>query len=177
MESFFQIWKCADAPHQLDERNIVDVNGIFHKIFHKMISYLNRLTINTRLFSPKIIISLFASEYSCFLSIHPTAIESELAHNTTATLIKLAGTNYVDSGNCQMSRQLWTNSLVKKFLLLLERETQSVQKRGKQRISIGTKLTLREADFNQFTRLKNQLVVAVRDFSKEENLPLCKWNW
>ena len=28
-----------------------------------------------------------------------------------------------------------------------------------------------EADFNQFIGLRNQLVVAVRDFSKEENLP------
>ena len=28
-----------------------------------------------------------------------------------------------------------------------------------------------EADFNQFIRLRNQLVVAVRDFSKEEHLP------
>ena len=28
-----------------------------------------------------------------------------------------------------------------------------------------------EADFNQFIRLRNQLVVAVRDFSREENLP------
>ena len=28
-----------------------------------------------------------------------------------------------------------------------------------------------EADCNQFTRLRNQPVVAVRDFSKEENLP------
>ena len=28
-----------------------------------------------------------------------------------------------------------------------------------------------EADFNHFIRLRNQLVVAVRDFSKEENLP------
>ena len=28
-----------------------------------------------------------------------------------------------------------------------------------------------EADFNQFNRLRSQLVVEVRDFSKEENLP------
>ena len=28
-----------------------------------------------------------------------------------------------------------------------------------------------EAHFNQFIRLRNPLVVAVRDFSKEENLP------
>ena len=31
-------------------------------------------------------------------------------------------------------------------------------------------LTMGEADFNQFIRLRYQLVVAVRDFSKEENL-------
>ena len=30
---------------------------------------------------------------------------------------------------------------------------------------------MREADFNQFLRLRNQLVVAVRDFSKEQKLP------
>ena len=30
---------------------------------------------------------------------------------------------------------------------------------------------MRKAAFNQFIRLRNQLVVAVRDFSKEENLP------
>ena len=32
-------------------------------------------------------------------------------------------------------------------------------------------LTMGEVDFNQFIRLRNQLVVAVRDFSKEENRP------
>ena len=32
-------------------------------------------------------------------------------------------------------------------------------------------LTKGEADFNQFIRLMNQLVVAVRDFSKKETLP------
>ena len=30
---------------------------------------------------------------------------------------------------------------------------------------------MEETDFNQFIRLRNQLVVAVRDHSKEENLP------
>ena len=36
---------------------------------------------------------------------------------------------------------------------------------------LAQNLTMGEADFNQFIRLRNQLVVAVRDFSKEENLP------
>ena len=37
--------------------------------------------------------------------------------------------------------------------------------------ALAQNLTLGEADFIQFIRLRNQLVVAVRDFSKEENLP------
>ena len=36
---------------------------------------------------------------------------------------------------------------------------------------LAQNLTMGEADFNQFIRLRNQLVVAVRDFSEEENLP------
>ena len=32
-------------------------------------------------------------------------------------------------------------------------------------------LTMGEADFNPFIRLRNQLVVAIRDFSKEDSLP------
>ena len=36
---------------------------------------------------------------------------------------------------------------------------------------LAQNLTMGEADFNQFNRLRNQLVVAVRDVSKEENLP------
>ena len=41
-----------------------------------------------------------------------------------------------------------------------------------ERFRLARNFTMREADFNQFIRLRNQLVVAVRDFSKEENLPL-----
>ena len=33
-------------------------------------------------------------------------------------------------------------------------------------------LTMREADFNQFMRLRNQLVMAAENFDREENLPL-----
>ena len=36
---------------------------------------------------------------------------------------------------------------------------------------LAQNLTMGKTDFNQFIRLKNQLVVAGRDFSKEENLP------
>ena len=36
---------------------------------------------------------------------------------------------------------------------------------------LAQNLKMGETDFNQFIRLRNQLVVAVRGFSKEENLP------
>ena len=35
---------------------------------------------------------------------------------------------------------------------------------------LAQNLTMGEADFNQFSLLRNQLVFAVKDFSKEENL-------
>ena len=39
---------------------------------------------------------------------------------------------------------------------------------------LAQNLTMVKADFNQFVRLRNQLVVEVRDFSKEENIPPLK---
>ena len=36
---------------------------------------------------------------------------------------------------------------------------------------LAQNFTMGEADFFQFIRLRNQLVVAIRDFCKEENLP------
>ena len=69
-----------------------------------------------------------------------------------------------------MPRQIWTTFLFQKFFRLLGRETQSVQEGRKQTISMAQTLTMGEPDFDQFVRLRNQLVVAVRDFSREENL-------
>ena len=61
--------------------------------------------------------------------------------------------------------------MVQKFFRLLGRETQSVQEGQNKQFRLVQNLTMGEADFNQFIRLRNQLVVAVRVFSKEENLP------
>ena len=46
------------------------------------------------------------------------------------------------------------------------------KKDEKKQFQLPQNLTKGEADFNQFIRLRNQLVVGVGDFSKEENLPL-----
>ena len=41
----------------------------------------------------------------------------------------------------------------------------------KKQFRLAQNLTMGEADFNQFLRLRNQLVFSVRDFNTEQNLP------
>ena len=59
--------------------------------------------------------------------------------------------------------------LGRKFFRLLGREL--FKRDEKKQFALAQNLTMGEADINQFVRLRNQLVVAVRDFSNEENLP------
>ena len=92
-----------------------------------------------------------------------------MAYNTTASLDKLTCTDYVDFGNCQdrFGRFSWSKNSFDYFDVKLK-----VFKRDEDKqFRLARNLTMGEADFNQFIRLRNQLVVAVRDFSKEDNLP------
>ena len=92
-----------------------------------------------------------------------------MAYNTAATLDKLVCTDYVDFGKCQdrFGRSLWSKNSFDYLDLKLK-----VFKRDKNKqFRLAQNLTMGEPDFNHFFRLRNQLVVAVRDFSKEENLP------
>ena len=89
--------------------------------------------------------------------------------NTTATLDKLACTDYVDFGKCQdrFGQISWSKNSSDYLDVKLK-----VFKRDENRqFRLAQNLTMGEVDFNQFIRLRSQLVVAVRDFSKEENLP------
>ena len=89
-----------------------------------------------------------------------------MTYNTTATLDKLAGTNYVDFGKSQ--DRFGQISSSKKFFIYLDVKLKNEQFRLAQNLTMG------EADFNQFIGLSNQLVVAVRDFSKGEICAMCK---
>ena len=92
-----------------------------------------------------------------------------MAYNTTTSLDKLACTDYVDFGNCQdrFRRFSWSKTSFDYWDVKLK-----VFKRDENKqFRLGHNLTMGEAVFNQFISLRNQLVVAVRDFSKEENLP------
>ena len=95
--------------------------------------------------------------------------EFEMAYNTTTNLDKLACTDYVDFGKCRdrFGRISWSESSIDYLDVKLKvfKNDENKQFRVAQNLKLG------EADFNQFLRLRSQLVVAVRDFSKEENLP------
>ena len=92
-----------------------------------------------------------------------------MVYNITETLDKLACTDYVDFGKCQdrFGRISWSKSSFD----YLDVKLKVFKRDENKQIGLAQNLTMGEADFNQFIRLWNQLVAAVRDFSEEENLP------
>ena len=92
-----------------------------------------------------------------------------MAYNTTASLDKLTCTNYVDFGKSldRFGRFSWTkidsNYLDIKLKVFKRKEKDAVF-RLRQIFSMG------EADFNQFIRKRNQLVVAADNFLREQIL-------
>ena len=92
-----------------------------------------------------------------------------MAYNTTACLDKLSCTDYVDFGKCQDTFRRFSCSKIDSNYLdiklkVFKREDKNAEFRLSQIFSMG------EADFNQFIRQRNQLVVAADNFLREENL-------
>ena len=89
-----------------------------------------------------------------------------MAYNTTETLEKLTCTDYVDFGRCQdrFGRISWSKkdySYLQIKLKVFKREDKNAEFRLRQNLSMG------EADFNQFIRQRNQIVVAADNFLRE----------
>ena len=91
-----------------------------------------------------------------------------MAYNITASLDKLTCTDYVNFGNCQdgFGRLSWSKNDSK----YLDVKLKVFKKVDKKEFRLVQNLTIGEEDFNQFMRLKNQLVNAAEDFAREENL-------
>ena len=92
-----------------------------------------------------------------------------MAYNTTETLDKLTCTDYVDFGKCQnrFGRFSWTkndSNYLDIKLKVFKREDKNAEFRLRQNFSMG------KADFNQFIRQRNQLVLAAENFLRERNL-------
>ena len=90
-------------------------------------------------------------------------------YNITASLDKLTCTDYVDFGKSQdrFGRFSWSkndSNYLDIKLKVFKREDKNAEFRLRQNFSMG------EADFNQFIRQRNQLVVAADNFLREQNL-------
>ena len=93
-----------------------------------------------------------------------------MAYNTTASLDKLTCIDYVDFDKSldRFGRVSWTkndSNYLDIKLKVFKREDKNAKFRLRQNLSMG------EADFNQFIRQRNQLVVALDNFLREQNLP------
>ena len=91
-----------------------------------------------------------------------------MAYNTTASLDKLTCTDYVDFGKCQdrFGQFSWS----KNDSNYLDVKLKVFRKDDKKEFRLVQNLTMGEADFNHFMRLRNQLVNAAENFAREENL-------
>ena len=91
-----------------------------------------------------------------------------MAYNTNASLDKLTCTDYVDFGKRQdqFGHFSWSKNDSNYFDGC---KSQSIQESWQERVPTGPKSFNGEADFNQFMRLRNQLVNAAENFAREEN--------
>ena len=117
----------------------------------------------------QIIVQLSFSKIKSLLSATSILSRSPIAYNTTASLDKLAGTDYVDVDKSQdrFGRFSWSkrdSNYLDIKLKVFKREDKNAEFRLKQNHSMG------EVDFNQFIRQRNPLVVAADNFLREQNL-------
>ena len=91
-----------------------------------------------------------------------------MAYNTTASLDKLTCTDYVDFGKVQ--DRFGRFSCSKNDSNYLDVKLKVFKKDDNKQFRLVQNLTMGEADFNQFMRLRNQLVNAAKKFAREENL-------
>ena len=91
-----------------------------------------------------------------------------MTYNTTAPLDKLTCTDYVDFGKCQdrFGQIPWSRNDSN----YLDVKLKVFRKDDKKEFRMVQNLTMGEADFNQFMRLRNQLVNAAEKFAREKNL-------
>ena len=121
-------------------------------------------------YSSQIIVQLYFSKINSLLSATSLLSRSPLAYNTTDTLDKLACTDYVDFRKCQdrFGQSSWSkndSNYLEIKIKVFNSEDENAEFRLRKNLSMG------EADFNQFTRQSNQLVVAADNFLREQNFP------
>ena len=110
----------------------------------------------------------FIHELKSLLSATSILSRSPRAYNTTVFLDKLTCIDYVEFGKCQdrFGQFSWS----KNDFNYLDVKLKVSKKDDKKEFRLFQNLTMGEADFNQFMRLRNQLFNAAENFAREEIL-------
>ena len=110
----------------------------------------------------------FFHKNKSFLSAISILTRSPMTYNNTASLDKSTCTDYVDFGKCQerFGQFFWS----KNDSNYLDVKLKVFRKDDKKEFRLVQHLTMGEAYFKQFMRLKYQLVNAAKNFAREENL-------
>ena len=91
-----------------------------------------------------------------------------MAYNTTVSLDKLTCTDCVDFGKRQIT--FGRKPCSKNHSNYLDVRLKVFKKDANKEFRLFQKLTMGEADFRQFIRLRNQLVIAAETFARGKNL-------
>ena len=153
----FHIWKCHVTMTQKGKKFQIWK-------YHGTLAHTKAVTC-----SSQIIVQLSFSKINSLLSATSILSRSPMDYNTTENLDKLTCTDYVDFGKCQdrFGQFSWSkndSNYLDIKLKVFKREDNNAVFRLRQNHSMG------EADFNQFIRHRNQLVVAADNFLREQNL-------
>ena len=121
-------------------------------------------------YSSQIIVQHSFSKINSLLSATCILSHSPMAYNATASLEKLAVTDYVDFRRSQDRFGVfsWTkndSNYLDIKLIVFKREDKNADFRLRQNLSMG------DAYFNQFIRQRYQLVVAADNFLRKQNWP------
>ena len=111
---------------------------------------------------------IFCHKNQSILSATSILSRSPMAYNTTASLDKLTCTDYVDFGKWKDRFGRFSRS--KNDSNYLDVKLKVFRKDDQKELRLVQNLTMGEADFNQFMRLRNQLLYAAENFAREENL-------
>ena len=111
----------------------------------------------------------FIHKIKSLLSANSILSSSPRAYSTTASLDKLTCTDYVDFSKSQerFERISWSKNDSNYLVIKLKKLKRADKNAG---FSLRQNFKMGEADFNQFIRQRNQLVVAADNFLREKNL-------
>ena len=112
--------------------------------------------------------STFIDKHKSLLSATSILSCSPIAHSNTASLDKLTCTDYKEFGKNQDRFGQFSWSKIDSNYLDVQLKV--FKREDNKDFRLVQNPTMEEADFNHFTGLENQLVIAAENFAREENL-------